>query len=265
MRMKRQIIDKIQVNIPFTMLYDSYLDLFIEQKLNPEIGIDAVALKRFSLSDFSNIAELFHKHSRTITLHAPFDDMSPGSQDPAVRGVTRKRFEQMLQLVPLFRPKTVVCHASYDRKRYSYYRDLWIENSLEMFSWLGACVSDEGGQLMLENVYEHSPDDIRILFERLEAYNVGFCLDTGHQAAFSRTSLAEWMDALEPYLEQLHLHDNFCEDDDHIGLGQGKIDFVTFFEHIKTIKKEPPIITLEPHKEEYFQPSVEYLEKVWPW
>lgn len=261
----QQIIDKVQVNIPFTMLYDTHLDLFIENKLNPEIGIDAVALERFSFSDFNNIAQRFHQHSRTITLHAPFNDMSPGSPDPAVRAVTRKRFEQTLQLIPLFKPKTVVCHANYDRKRHSYFRDSWIENSLKMWSWFSACVNDEGSRLMLENVYEHSPDDIRIFFERLETQRVGFCLDTGHQAAFSRTSLSEWVDSLAPYLAQLHLHDNFCEDDDHMGLGQGKIDFTTFFEHIKEIKKEPPIITLEPHKEEYFRPSIEFLERVWPW
>ncbi len=261
----QQIIDKVQVNIPFTMLFDSYLDLFIENKINPEIGIDAVALDRFSFSDFSNIAALLHKHSRTITLHAPFDDMSPGSPDPAIRDVTRKRFEQTLQLVPLFKPKTVVCHANYEKKRYSYFRNLWIEKSLDMWSWLGACLNEEGAQLMLENVFEDSPDDIQILFERLEAHNVGFCLDIGHQAAFSRTSLIEWMDALEPYLKQLHLHDNFCEDDDHMGLGQGKIDLIEFLKHIKVIKKDQPIITLEPHSEKYFWPSIDYLEKFWPW
>ena len=39
----QDIIRKVQVNVPFRMLYDTYLDRFLEHKLNPEIGIDATA------------------------------------------------------------------------------------------------------------------------------------------------------------------------------------------------------------------------------
>ncbi len=258
-------IENIQVNIPFTMLYESYLDRFIEYKLNPEIGFDAEALDKHSFSDVAGIANRLHKRGLTITLHAPFIDLSPGSPDPEVRAVTRRRFEQILELVPVLKPKTVICHAGYDEKRYGYIRDLWIENNLEAWSWLGERVRDEGSLLMLENVYEHGPDDIRILFENLENKKVGFCLDTGHQAAFGHVPLETWVASLEPYIGQLHLNDNTGKKDEHLAIGQGNIDFRGFFEQVKAVRKEPPIITLEPHREEDLWPSFEYLEKVWPW
>ncbi len=259
------IAKKVQVNIPFTMLWDSYIELFIKNGLNPEIGIDAVSLNRFSYDDFKDIARRLHEQNLTITLHGPFIDLSPGSSDPDVVNLTRHRFKQMLKLVPLFKPKTVVCHAGYDWKRYGYFKEEWVKKSLEIWSWLGALIADEGGQLMLENVYEHSPEDIRILFENLEKQNVGFCLDTGHQSAFSRTSLTAWLDSLGPYLGQIHLHDNQGKNDDHLAMGKGKIDFNTFFKALKAIRKAPPVITLEPHEEEALRPSLEFLEKVWPW
>jgi len=260
-----RLIKKVQVNIPFTMLWDSHIDLFVKHGLNPEIGIDAIALERFSFSDFKTIADQLHKLNLTITLHAPFSDMSPGSLDPAIRDITRRRFKQVLKLVSLFKPKTVVCHAGYDWKRYGYFRKSWIERSLEIWSWLGLRITNEGGQLMLENVYEHSPEDIRILFENLEEQNVGFCLDTGHQSAFSRSSLDTWLDSLAPYLGQLHLHDNDGKHDDHLALGLGQIDFKRLFASLKALKETPPTITLEPHEEGAFWPSLEYLEKIWPW
>jgi hypothetical protein len=37
------------------------------------------------------------------------------------------------------------------------------------------------------------------------------------------------------------------------------------FNKLKTMRKKPPIITLEPHEEEHLWPSLEYLEKIWPW
>lgn len=260
-----RLAKKIQVNIPFTMLHESYLDRFIKYELNPEIGIDAVALDRYSLSDFKEVADQLREHGRNVTLHAPFVDMSPGSPDPKVWALTRNRFGQVLQLVPLFKPETIVCHAGYDQKRYGFLKEIWAEKSLEMWGWLAESLRVEGVALMLENVYEHGPDQIRFLFENLQAQGVGFCLDTGHQAAFGRTPLETWVDVLGKYIGQLHLHDNNGKRDEHQALGRGIIDFEALFKRLVAIRKSPPVITLEPHSEANLWPSVEYLEKIWPW
>ena len=260
-----RLIKEVQVNIPFTMLHESYLERFIKYGLNPEIGFDAVALDQYSLSDYSGIADQLHECGRTITFHAPFADLSPGSADPKVWAITQSRFEQILRLIPIFRPKTLVGHAGYDEKRYGYNRAVWVEKSLEMWSWLAKRVRDEGTLLVLENVYEHRPEDIRFLFEKLQDQRVGFCLDIGHQAAFSRTPLEKWIESLGQYIAQLHLHDNSGKMDEHQALGRGLIDFHMFFQKLITVRKTPPIITLEPHREEHLWPSLEYLEGVWPW
>ena len=264
MKNVQDLIEKIQINIPFSMLYDTYLDAFIQNGLNPEIGLDATALDRFSYSDFSRIAEMFHKNRRTVTLHGPYIDLAAGSPDRAVRAVTRQRFEQVLELLPLFKPKSVVCHAGYDANRYGYLRDIWIENSLALWSWLGQRIADTGSKLMLENVFEDGPEDIRIIFERLQKQNVGFCLDTGHLTAFGKTDLVTWLETLGPYLHQLHLHDNYGNDDAHLALGRGIIDFEVIFTYLKKRKNSLPIITLEPHQEADLWPSLNYLARVWP-
>ena len=48
--------------------------------------------------------------------------------------------------IPFFKPKTVVCHFGYDLKRYESFRDEWIENSLETWSWLGEHLNELGSQ-----------------------------------------------------------------------------------------------------------------------
>jgi len=261
----KQLIKKVQVNIPFTMLYESHLATFIEYGLNPEIGLDAAALDRFSVADFSGIAEIIHQNSRTVTLHGPFIDLSPGSPDPAVRRLTRQRLEQLLDLVPLFKPQSVVCHAGYDAKRYGYFKDTWSQNALQLWSWMADRVSAHGARLMLENVYEDGPEDMQFIFESLKNQEVGLCLDTGHSSAFGQADLATWLDTLGPYLGQLHLHDNLGSDDEHLAMGSGMIDFSKLFEYLKKNKNIPPIITLEPHEEKDLWPSLEYLAQEWPW
>jgi sugar phosphate isomerase/epimerase len=50
------------------------------------------------------------------------------------------------------------------------------------------------------NVYERGPDELAMLLKPLEAHRVGFCLDTGHQAAFGTAPLAQWLESLSPFL-----------------------------------------------------------------
>ena len=260
-----QIIPVIQVNIPFTMLYESYLSLFMENGINPEIGFDAIALDQFSFSDFRGIAKQIHKRGLSVTLHAPFMDLSPGSPDPAVRALTRHRFKQISELVPIFRPRAVVCHTGWDNKRYWDSKDTWIQYSLELWSWFAEIVRKDRAVLMLENVYEENPYEFLELYRHLKDQDVGFCLDTGHQAVFSRAGLSIWLETLGEYIEQLHLHDNNGFQDDHLALGKGNIDFQILFNYLKNRRTKPPIITIEPHKEEDFWHSLEYIKDTWLW
>ncbi len=255
----------VQVSIPFSMLFDKYLDRFIDERINPEIGLDARALDRFSIQDFKAVAQKFFDKDLHFTFHGPFLDLSPGSPDPLVRQVTRRRYEQVLRLLPIFRPKALVCHAGYNQTFYGFVSDLWLENSLEMWRWLSAEVRDEGAQLTLENVFECGPWEMKELFKNLEDCHVGFCFDIGHQACFSQASFQKWMEILGAYVQQLHLHDNNGLTDEHRGLGFGTIDFKAFFILLKSFRKTPPVITLETHFEEELYPSLEFLRKCWPW
>lgn len=255
----------IQVNVSFTRLWDGHIDHFTRNGLNPEIVFDARALERFSRADFSTVAEALRKNALTVTFHAPFVDLSAGSSDPAVRDVTRRRFEELLALVPLFRPVTVVAHAGYDWKRHEYFRDEWLANSLAFWSWLSDGLNREGSRLMLENVYEQGPAEIRVLFEQLSSRRVGLCLDCGHLTVFGGAPLGEWLESLGGFIGQLHLHDNLGQKDDHLALGAGRIDFKALFAFLTSNHPSPPVVTLETHHDQDLEPSLEYLKRIWPW
>lgn len=258
-----QVIKNVFVSIPFTMLLDSYLDIFLEQGLNPEIGLDYPALTRCSMDDFKKIAATFHERNLSFTFHGPFMDISPGSRDDEIRAVARKRFEQVLALIPIFKPRAVVFHPGYDRRHYSWYLENWRERSLEMWSWFSGRVNGEGSRLMLENVYEDRPEDILFLFEALSSkQRVGFCFDMGHQRVFSKATATEWLNCMEPYLGQVHLHDNLGGWDDHMGIGMGDMDFTPLWNHLARLKGRLPVITLEPHREIDLWPSLSALEKL---
>ena len=264
--MMDKIIRNVQVNVPFTMLWDRYADEFLSRGLNPEIGIDAAALDRFSAVEFREMATRLHERGLRVTLHGPFSDLSPGSIDPLIRSATRKRFEQLLEVVTIFKPISVVCHAGYEWKRYGYLYEEWFRQSIETWCWLAGEINRRDSRLMLENVYEAGPEDLVPLFRELKTHNVGFCLDTGHQSAFSRTPLVSWLSELGQSISQVHLHDNCGDQDQHLALGCGRIDFSILFRHLEShFSGSPPVITLEPHTEDALEPSLVYLSAIWPW
>jgi sugar phosphate isomerase/epimerase len=126
-------------------------------------------------------------------------------------------------------------------------------------------VSAEGACLVLENVYERYPEDILMVLQRLHNKRIGFCLDVGHQAAFSHAPVKQWIDVLGYRLRQLHLHDNLGEKDDHLALGDGNINFLEIFSYLAQLNHEPLAVTVESHREQDILPSLRYLERVWPW
>lgn len=254
-------IKNTQVNLPFRMFIEGkYTDFIRKNGINPEIGLDAVALDQFDNDDYKKAADFFQEIGCRLTIHGPFMDLSAGSQDPAIREVTKKRFSQLINASSILKPVHVVCHPGYESRRYSQFRDSWIENSLEIWKWLAKELGVCGSRLMLENVYEDGPGDIKILFEALEKYKVGFCLDTGHHFAFGKASLETWINELNKYLDHIHLHDNFGDDDGHLPPGQGSIDFQPLFDYLEKRRGNLPIITFEPHEEKDYWPSLEYMK-----
>jgi len=264
MNTNRFIQQAVQVNIPFDMLQASYLDRFIQRRLNPEIRLDARTLEHGTLGDFKAIADRLHREQLRVTLHAPYVKLSAGSTDPAIRELTQRRFQQVLDLVPLFRPLSVVCHAGYDAKYHQFYLEHWTRFSLDLWSWLAQKLREQGTYLMLENVYEHEPSEIAVLLKPLRELQVGLCLDTGHCAAFARTPLDPWIDMLGGYIRQLHLHDNNGTWDDHMALGSGRIDFGPLIRFLRSRNGLPPITTIENHREVDLDRSFTYLQHHWP-
>jgi len=252
----RDILEKVQVNMPFQMLIDGYLDTIREERINPEIGLDCFVLDRFSRNEFCEVADAIHGAGLTITLHAPFFDLRPGALDPRVREVTRERLRQVFDLAPCFRPKSVVCHAAFDERYYASHEDQWLENSRETVHGFIALAAEMGIQIALENVYETSPRYLSLLLGTFkESRNICFCFDTGHFNAFSRADLEGWMDALGSRIGQIHLHDNHGSADEHLPVGEGTFPFLRFFELLKK-KGASPIVTLEPHTEEHLWRSL---------
>ena len=259
-----KLLDRVQVNAPYRQLVDKYLELFLRYGINPEIGFDALALETASQEAMAEMARLMEEQGRTITFHGPFMDLATGGLDERVREVTARRLQRTMELVPVFRPQSVVFHAGYDERRYHAHRAEWLSGSLATWEPLIQQAEEMGVVIHLENVYEQTPEMILTLIEKMDSEHLGFCLDMGHMNVFGEVALSEWLDALGPHLKEVHLHDNNGHSDSHGPIGSGTAPFKELFQYLHDQEKRP-VVTLEPHEEATLWVSLENLEKLWPW
>jgi sugar phosphate isomerase/epimerase len=253
------ILKNVQVHMPFHLLYSRFLPMVIRERINPEISFNHASLDGFGRKDFVELADRLLDAGLRITFHAPFMDLRPGAIDPKIRQVTNDRLKQVFDLVPFFRPLSVVCHPSYDQKYYVSIEPLWLENSIDTWRKFLKMAEEMNTVIALENVYERDSHHLCLLLQALPSPRLCFCFDTGHFNVFSRMLLETWIKNIGPRIGQLHLHDNNGTFDEHLPVGKGTFPFQEFFRMIREQERNP-IITLESHTEKDLWQMIENIK-----
>ncbi|MCE5333695.1 MAG: sugar phosphate isomerase/epimerase [Desulfobacteraceae bacterium] len=258
----QSVLKHVYVNMPYRNL-PQFLNLILEHGINIEIGLSAEDLENVPLDEIGGKVELIRQRGCRFTFHGPFWDLCPGSVDPGIRRISGARLRRLFEVAEDIRPDQIVCHTGFDPRHHRGHRATSIANSLTLWEPLAAEAERLNTRLLLENVWEEGPDWHKELFEKVNSPFFGFCLDTGHQHAFSSTPLRVWLEVLYPYLGEIHLHDNDGSFDHHLPVGMGSIDFDYLFGFLRE-RKIFPLLTVEPHTEEHLYSTLAGLAENGP-
>jgi len=228
------------------------IDFAIENRINPEIYFSAQDLDTCLETDVEHLATTLRQNGLDVTIHGPFMDLSPGGVDRKIKEVTLDRFSKTIELARFLKPRTIVFHPGYEKREFDGNVNLWLESSLQTWSPLVEEAEKRDLVFAIENVYEETPDSLKLLLDKIHSPHFRFCFDTGHHHAFSkrRAPLSNWIETLGSYLWEVHLHDNHTESDEHLPMGEGGFDFNHFFELLSHFRLNP-IYTIEPHQEDH--------------
>jgi sugar phosphate isomerase/epimerase len=244
----REILKKIQVHVPFHRLRNNLLPMIIREGINPEISFNHRDLDHFQPIDFRETADRLADAGLSVTFHAPFLDLRPGASDPKIREVTLDRLRRVFELTPLFRPRAIVCHPSFDENYYISGEKQWLAYSLDTWSHLLDYLQGTETFIAMENVYERGPQQVLPLLDALDPRLVRFCFDTGHANAFGSAPFGEWLEMLGDRLGEIHIHDNNGSIDQHLPVGEGNFPFQDLLALVRE-RELRPIFTIESHSE----------------
>jgi sugar phosphate isomerase/epimerase len=247
------------INAPWYDLKEKYLDLFLVHDIQPEIGLEGLCLYNEDRSAFERVAAILKKHSLACTLHAPFFDLAPGGLDPYILEKTREKLKVAFALIPVFQPRSIVCHLQFEENKHGYVYKEWFENAFATWRQLVNIAKRHNVPVMFENTYEKDPTIHMAMLKKLDTPFAGFCLDVGHLLAFAGSSWQQWLPGMLPWLGQLHLHDNSGDRDSHLAPGRGSFDFAGLLAYLRNNQLHP-IITFEPHSEDDLWQTFSFLK-----
>jgi sugar phosphate isomerase/epimerase len=233
---------KLHLAIPYPLL-EKRLKEVLQYRICPEVYLDSQALEEATPTKLIEIRRSLEREALSISLHAPYVDLSLGAQDPEVRKVVCKRFLQTLKVAEGLRPLNVVFHTGYLPLLHSEYRGAWLEKARELWHLFLQEAQKADLILSLENVFEKTPEEL------LEIDEEGlFCFDPAHLLLWGSGDFEEWTEKLGSRIIEVHLHNNFGKRDDHLPPEEGLIDFKRILGKIKGEKGI--IFTLEVFQEE---------------
>jgi len=254
------ITDRCFINAPFVQLRKGLLEFFVQYGFQPEIGLEGDCLWNIPREEFRETADILKNNNLPCALHAPFFDLAPGGIDERIRKISREKLRLAFELIPIFQPRSIVCHLGYEDNKHSYKMEEWIGHSIQTWRELIGIATRHDTLVMFENTFEKTPDIHHRLFTELNSPHLRFCLDTGHLMAYAGTPWQLWLDRLLPWLGQLHLHDNAGKRDDHIAIGRGTFNFMELFDFLRK-NRIRPLVTLEPHSKEDLWLSLQNIEE----
>lgn len=242
------------VHLPWLSL-SGHKNFILDKRLSPELFFTAESLDAMDWKVVAGFADDLARHGLGCTIHAPFMDLNPGSVDSSIQKVTAKRVEQVLRAAGVLKAKVVVFHPGYSRLTYGSASEAWVENSIRFWKNILSLIHQSGCKAALENIFEEEPSTLKQVLDGIGDSSVGHCFDSGHFNMFAQVSIEEWFEQLGSYVVESHLHDNYGQNDEHLPVGEGIIDFVRV---TRLLKEHAPdaIWTLEAHSRERLERSL---------
>lgn len=234
-----------------------YLTFVKDRRLDLEIYFPSSSLDAMRSGEIKELRDKLD-YNPSLSIHAPFMDLSPGAVDSKVRAVTMERFSRILDIAEALSPSVIVFHSGYEKWRFAHRVDIWLEGSLRTWEPLIKRVARMGARIAIENIFEDEPSNLHALMKELYSENFGICFDTGHCNLFTRVPLTEWLECLRQYIFELHLHDNDRTFDSHLPIGDGTFDFKLL---LSALKGRDCLYTIEAHTPERVLKSIERLKE----
>ena len=209
----------------------------------------------------AEMKDIFGNFEGQKSVHGLFFDLSVASKDEDIREISVKRYLQSLDVAKVIGAKTVVYHTGCEATiKHRRFQQEYSDDSVKFWKTYIKAYENANITAVQENVSENTYENILRIVNAVNSPRLQASLDTGHVNVHSDQKVTQWIEGYGTALKHMHLHNNYGDDDSHLSLLKGTLDFDEIFDKIKKTEINP-ILVLEIFTEKDLYESVEYLRK----
>jgi sugar phosphate isomerase/epimerase len=209
----------------------------------------------------STLKTLGKSYNKKYTVHAPFADINIASLSKPILKTVFKRLETSISFTSDLDASVWVFHPGLRTGISMFYPGMdWIQN-LETIRTLLKIANNYNVKIAIENVPEPYPfltkniEDFKKFYEELDV-DIGLVFDVGH--ANLNKQMDQFLTVFGDKIVHIHAHDNRGGIDEHLGVGQGSVDWKSFADGLKRINFDKIVIV---ESVEHVEESVQKLSK----
>jgi sugar phosphate isomerase/epimerase len=191
------------------------------------------------------LKEAAKSYDLEYSLHAPFADINIASPSKTMLNASMKRLKQSMAYANQLDAKVWVFHPGAKTGIGQFYPGAdWKQNN-ESIQELYKTAEEYGVNIALENLpakyyfFMSKPEEFA-RFYRETNLPVGIVMDLGH--ANLEGQIEPFFNMLADKIVHIHASDNDSLDDQHLGIGQGKIDYNSFAQTLKKMGYDKSVI-----------------------
>jgi len=193
----------------------------------------------------ATLKEAAKSHDLEYSLHAPFADINIASPSKTMLNASMKRLKQSMFYANMLDAKLWVFHPGAKTGIGQFYPGAdWKQNN-ESIRELYKAAEEYGVNIALENLpakyyfFMSKPDEF-LRFYRETNLPIGIVMDVGH--AHLEGQIEPFFNMLADKIVHIHASDNNGLDDQHLGIGEGKIDYNWFQQTLKKMGYDKSVI-----------------------
>lgn len=241
----------------------------LENTLNKIVGL---SVNKIELADSGNHAlnhrrverlqEIASSYDLEYSVHAPYADTNLAADDDLIREWILKRIRASIRFASELNAKCLVLHPGWTTSTERFSRGRSWELNIRSLHWLMRYAGEYGLECLIENVPNPTPyllvtlDDFRLFDEEMEP-PINYVLDVAH--AHLQGEEFRFIEEFGHKIKHVHISDNLGEQDEHLSLGEGNIDWRRIINSLKEIDFEGWLV-LECYDQ--IEKNIEYLKRL---
>lgn len=204
-------------------------------------GLHALSKKRVA-----TLNQIAKSRGFRYTVHAPFADINIASPSKTILTASLKRLKESMEYANSLDAKLWVFHPGNKTGISMFYPGEDWKQNIQSLNILHETAEKYGLNIALENLPEKygflmkQPEDFQKFYKETSLHEIGIVLDVGHANLEGQTE--QFLRKLPDKIVHIHVSDNAGENDQHLGIGHGKINWQQFAETLHEIAYDKTVL-----------------------